>query len=183
MTRMTKNALALCLAALSLCGEHLPNPDQPRYTNDGQLILPENYREWIYLTSGLGMTYGLVEAANLVTGKRFDNVFVSPAAYRTFLETGSWPDKTVLIKEVRTSSSKGSINKGGAFQEELVELEAHVKDRTRFTTPWEFFVFTTATIAKPLGARSNCQVCHNAAGAVDSTFVQFYPTLKARGAK
>ena len=31
---------------------------EPRYTADGQLTRPDNYREWIYLSSGLGMTYG-----------------------------------------------------------------------------------------------------------------------------
>ena len=30
---------------------------QPRYTADGQLILPSDYREWVFLSSGLGMTY------------------------------------------------------------------------------------------------------------------------------
>ena len=27
----------------------------------------------------------------------FDNVFVNPAAYKAFVETGTWPDKTVLV--------------------------------------------------------------------------------------
>src|SRR5580698_3260720 len=30
---------------------------QPRYTADGQLALPSDYREWVFLSSGLGMTY------------------------------------------------------------------------------------------------------------------------------
>jgi hypothetical protein len=75
---------------------------QPEYTKDGQLVRPENYREWIYLSSGLGMTYGLVESAtNVVKGQRFDNVFVTPQAYRSFLQTGTWPDKTVFVMEVQ----------------------------------------------------------------------------------
>src|SRR5262245_19760122 len=32
--------------------------DSPRFTSDGKLFLPENYREWIFLSSGLGMSYG-----------------------------------------------------------------------------------------------------------------------------
>jgi hypothetical protein len=39
--------------------------------------------------------------------------------------------------------------------------------------------------AKPLPPNSACQTCHAKSGAVDETFVQFYPTLipaaKARG--
>ena len=183
---MNKKILAtLLMTCLTLTGEQ-PQPDEPRYTSDGQLVLPDNYREWIYLSSGLGMTYGIVEsAANLIAGQRFDNVFVTPKAYRSFLQTGTWPDKTMFIMEVRSSSSKGSINKGGHYQEEVVLIEAHVKDQARFSTKWEFFGFSTARTAKPLGATSSCQLCHSANGAVDGTFVQFYPTLspiaKAKG--
>jgi hypothetical protein len=119
-------------------------------------------------------------------GDRFDNVFVTPQAYRAFLATGTWPDKTMFIMEVRTSASKGSINKGGHFQEGLVGLEAHIKDESRFPSKWEFFAFSpTALTGKPLGAKSSCQTCHSTNGAVDNTFVQFYPTLlpiaKAKG--
>ena len=46
----------------------------------------------------------------------FDNVFVNPDAYRSFLQTGTWPDKTMLVLEVRGAQSKGSINKAGNYQ-------------------------------------------------------------------
>src|SRR5258706_9123723 len=68
--------------------------DGPQYTSDGLLVKPENYREWVYLTSGLGMNYG-APAENPNAAPFFDNVFVNPSAYRAFLRTGTWPDKTV----------------------------------------------------------------------------------------
>ena len=87
------------LACLSSASER-SRLDEPQYTSDGQLKLPANYREWIYLTSGLGMTYGFVEsAANTVMGERFDNVFVTPQAYKAFLATGTWPDIRFTRKE------------------------------------------------------------------------------------
>jgi Cytochrome P460 len=181
-----KVLLLFSLACLNLAGQQT-RPDEPEYTSDGQLKLPDNYREWIYLSSGLGMTYGFVESAtNTVMGDRFDNVFVTPQAYRAFLATGTWPDKTMFIMEVRTSASSGSINRGGHFQEGLVGLEGHVKDQSRFPAKWEFFGFgPTARTGKPQGAKSSCQACHSTNGAVDNTFVQFYPTLlpvaKAKG--
>jgi len=162
-------------------------PDEPRYTSDGQLIRPDNYREWIYLSSGLGMTYSAVGTAANALGERFDNVFVTPQAYKTFLETGTWPDKTMFVLELRSSASKGSINKGGHYQEEVVGFEVHLKDESRFpTTKWAFFEFgTSARTAQPLPSNSRCQTCHSMNGAVDQTFVQFYPTLipvaKAKG--
>ena len=127
------------------------------------------------------MTYGVVESgAQAAGGERFDNVFVTPQAYKTFLQTGTWPDKTMFILEVRSSSTKGSINRGGHYQEEVVGVEAHVKDGTRFPNKWAFFnLGTSAASAKPLPASSSCQTCHAKSGAVDDTLVQFYPTLRA----
>jgi hypothetical protein len=45
------------LAALILAGQ-TTSLDAPQFTSDGQLVLPKDYREWVYLSSGLGMTYG-----------------------------------------------------------------------------------------------------------------------------
>jgi hypothetical protein len=160
--------------------------DQPRYANDGRLMRPDNYREWIYLTSGLGMTYGVVDSTAAPAPQRFDNVFVTPQAYKAFMQTGAWPDKTMFALEVRNSATKGSINKGGHYQEGVTALEIHLKDQTRFPTKWAFFGFGASDqTGKPFPANSSCQTCHEKNGAVDETFVQFYPTLipvaKAKG--
>jgi hypothetical protein len=153
--------------------------DEPQYTGDGQLTRPDNYREWVFLSSGLGMTYGLVESAANVVSERFDNVFVTPQAYRAFLQSGTWPDKTMFALEVRNSATKGSINKGGHYQQGVAALEVHLKDQARFpATKWAFFGFDASSrTAKPFPANSACQTCHAKSGAVDETFVQFYPTL------
>ena len=160
--------------------------EEPRYTDKGELLRPDNYREWIYLSSGLGMTYGTVEANANPADQQFDNVFVTPAAYREFLKTGTWPDKAMFALEVRRSASKGSINNGGHYQEGLAAVEIHLKDASRFPIKWAFFGFGPADkTAKPFPAGSSCQTCHAKSGAVDQTFVQFYPTLipvaKAKG--
>jgi hypothetical protein len=176
---------AFSLICLNLPGQQ-PRPDEPRYTSDGQLMRPDNYREWIFLSAGLGMTYGLVESAPNPASLRFDNVFVTPQAYKSFLQTGTWPDKTMFALEVRYSTTKGSINKGGHYQEGVAAVEFHLKDQARFPTKWAFFGFSgSERTAKALPADSKCQTCHAKNGAVDETFVQFYPTLlpiaKAKG--
>ena len=126
--------------------------DEPRYTNDGQLTRPDNYREWIYLSSGLGMTYGVIESVANTFSERFDNVFVTPQAYKAFLQTGTWPDKTMFALEVRSSADKGSINKGGHYQDEIVALEIEVKDTSRFPNQWAYFGFGAgAQQAPPTG--------------------------------
>src|SRR2546428_1409646 len=139
-TRIMFVLLLMCLYS-KLPAQQTP-PDEPRYTSDGQFMRPDNYREWIYLSSGLGMTYAAAGTAVNALNERFDNVFVTPQAYKTFLETGTWPDKTVFVLELRSSASKGSINKGGHYQEEVVGFEVHLKDEGRFpATKWAFFEF------------------------------------------
>jgi hypothetical protein len=150
----------------------------PAYTKSGELLPPTDYRQWIYLTSGIDMSYA-PKAAGAEDHSMFDNVFVNPEAYRSFLQTGTWPDKTMLILEAREARNKGSINQHGHFQAGgVMDLEVHVKDEARFPGQWAFFSFDSASGNRtliPQGAP--CYTCHRAHAAVDTTFVQFYPTL------
>ncbi|MGK4003232.1 cytochrome P460 family protein [Sorangium sp. So ce1036] len=153
-------------------------PTDPRFTADGRLIRPDDYREWIYVTSGLGMSYGPETPPG---DPPFDNVFVHPDAYGVFKETGTWPDKTIFALELRGSAGEGSINEAGAYQTGLITLEASVKDEARFPEAWAYFGFgtpegTLAETAAPL-PKEACFNCHAQNAAVDNTFVQFYPTL------
>jgi Cytochrome P460 len=152
----------------------------PKFVQGNELVRPEGYREWIYLSSGLGMNYS---ARSQPGEPQFTNVFVTPEAYRQFIKSGTWPDRTLFVLEERDSSTKGSINKAGHFQTKLAGLVAEVKDESRFPEKWAFFTFTDAQgklkdTSKAL-PKSACWTCHNSNGAVDNTFIQFYPTLKA----
>lgn len=171
--------IVILLSSLSAIAPQAQSGAAPQFTSDGQLVRPDNYREWVYVSSGLGMTYSAAQTGgNAAVGDRFDNVFVTPQAYQAFLKTGGWPDKTMFILEVRESAIQGSINRGGRYQGAVVALEAHVKDEARFPNRWGFFELgVSARTAKPLPPNSNCQTCHAMHGAVDDTFVQFYPTL------
>jgi len=152
--------------------------DAPAYDKNGNMLPPANYREWVYLTSGIDMSYA-PQPAGAQDHSMFDNVFVNPAAYRSFLATGTWPDKTVMVLEAREARSKGSINQRGHFQAgDIMDLEVHVKDEARFPGKWAFFSFDSATgNGSLLPQHAACYTCHSAHAAVDTTFVQFYPTL------
>jgi hypothetical protein len=148
----------------------------PQYTSDGQMQLPEHYREWVYLTSGFDMSYN--PPMQMGDHHMFDNVFVNPAAYQAFQKTGTWPDKTILVLEGRGARSKGSINQKGSYQDGgVMAIEVHVKDETRFPGKWAFFGFGEGKTAKMIPTTTDCYSCHAAHAAVDTTFVQFYPTL------
>jgi hypothetical protein len=146
----------------------------PEYTSDGQMKVPEHYREWVYLTSGFDMSYSPEAAEHHM----FDNVFVNPEAYQAFLKTGTWPDKTMLVLENRGAESKSSINQRGNFQgTDVMGLEVHVKDHARFPGEWAFFGFGNKKTAKIIPQSASCYSCHSEHASVDTTFVQFYPTL------
>ena len=55
------------------------------------------------------------------------------------MNTGTWPDKTILVLEERGAQGKGSINRSGNFQADVMGLELHVKDEARFPGKWAFF--------------------------------------------
>ena len=172
------SALAV-VTALFGAGSLAAQRDQAaaRFDAEGRMLFPAEYREWIFLSAGRGMSYAPVAAEQ--PAPPFDNVFVNPAAYHAFLERGTWPDGTVLVLEIRGGTSHGSILQGGAFQTgEPLGIEVHVKDTPRFGGDgWAFFGFDGAQPADIVPRQANCYACHEANTAVDRTFVQFYPTL------
>lgn len=179
MRNLLKAALLTLLVsmfAFALVAAQSPSVASPEYTDDGQMKRPENYRQWVYLTTGFDMSYnpGLMSMDHHM----FDNVFVNPEAYQSFLQNGTWPDKTMMVLEVRKAEGKGSINQKGNFQgTEIMGLEVHVKDEARFPGKWAFFGFDGGKTAKMTPTAASCYSCHAEHGAVDTTFVQFYPTL------
>ena len=171
------------LPCLVLLGAAAAPPGQAdRFTADGRLRPPADYREWVFLSSGLDMAYTDNPAA---TGHAvFDNVFVDPASWTAFKATGHWPDGTVFILENRLGASQGSINRQGHFQSgEVLGLEAHVRDTTRFKGGWGFYALNGDAPAQVIERTAACYACHEAHGALDTTFTQFYPVARAIAVK
>ncbi len=76
-------------------------PGTPQYDANGRLLFPTDYREWVFLSSGLNMSYNPGPATAGMD--MFGNIFAPRAAYEAFKKTGVWPDKTVLILENRAA--------------------------------------------------------------------------------
>jgi hypothetical protein len=180
MKKVIVAVLALSYVAslgTTIDGQAPASGDGPQYANKTTLLRPPDYREWVFLSAGLGMEYNPIPGSN---NQSFGNVFVNPSSYRAFMKTGKWPDRTIFVLEFRASTGEGSINKAGRFQTQLVGLEAEVKD-SRFPDGWAFFNFsqkgTFTNTAEPLPVNAGCVECHTKNTAVERTFVQFYPTL------
>lgn len=153
--------------------------DGPVIMADMQLQFPAKYREWVYLGSGLDMSYNPKEESP--DHSMFNTVFVNPSSYRDFLKTGSWPNGTALLLEnsgaVHGGEKQASLNKHGLTQtSEIMGIEVHVKDSS-LPGGWGFYEFQGTKPAKLIPQTANCYSCHQQHAAVDTTFVQFYPAL------
>ncbi len=170
-------AAALCVAIVfGAAAQPAPSEvDEPQYDAQMRLMRPADYRDWVFLSSGLDMSYSQLPA--MANSHMFNNVFVPRAAYLAFKATGVWPDKTIVILENRGGAKDVSINKRGMVQTgDVMGLEAHVKD-ARLTGGWGFFSFDGDKPAQQIAHTAACYACHQDHAAADTTFVQFYPTL------
>jgi hypothetical protein len=153
----------------------LQQPDSNSTSSD-KINLPADYRTWIYLSSGLDMIYKeeqKMRTAFKADQPYFENVFVKPQAYQHFVQTGGWPDGTMFILERRFVGRKVSIDTTGSTQ---LGLDM-VVGSTKTNGNWTYYIFDKSGSGEPQ-PRASCWDCHHQHGAVDNTFVQFYPTLK-----
>ncbi|MEO8128211.1 MAG: cytochrome P460 family protein [Bryobacteraceae bacterium] len=178
----TASLAPLFLFTAALCAAE-PNMAQPKYTSDNQLIRPAGYREWMFIGSSLGMGYQEASASAADHPQQFHNIYVQPEAYRTYVATGKFPDKTMLVMEVISAGSNASINKKGKFEDSFVGIEAAVKDESKVAEKWAYYGFITADgkgrPAAKAFAKDSCWSCHNQHAEADNVFVQFYPVLRA----
>jgi hypothetical protein len=175
MLKVVAFAIAASTLAVALVVAH-PVKAADKAAPPATMPVPADYREWQYLTSGIDMTYTQAGAVGLTAEHKsvFDNVFVNPESYKVFKQTGTWPDNTTFVLENRIGEPNVSINKGGRTQNaEVSGLEIHRK----LNNEWAFYVIGNDHTEHLLPRPASCYTCHEAHAAVDTTFVQFYPTL------
>ncbi len=167
-----KIRMAVLLAAMAALGSGA-QPDGPVFTKDGNVVRPADYHSWVHLGSSLGLQY---EKTGSSRPPSFENVYVNPTSWTAFQKTGQWPDGTMFFLEIRASQTQGSLAVGGQFQGDVVASELEVKDSKRFPSGWAWFDLPKgAAEAAPVANQTPCLACHTANGAVEKTFVQFYP--------
>lgn len=164
----------------------------PQYTADGHLIRPTDFREWIFVGSSLGLSYFGAEPPD--RDPVFHHIYIQPEAYREYAESGTFPEKTMLIMENYSAGTKESNttaeilkdkkefqNLHGQFEDQRVGLEVALKDSEHFEDGWAYFMFGTGdTLRETAKAfpKATCWDCHNDHAADDNVFVQFYPVLR-----
>ncbi len=159
------------------------------FDSDGKLKLPTGYRRWVFVGAPLTPN-------GLNNGKagfpEYHHVYVERKNLDVYLKTGSFPDGTVIVKELTRvlnptfpDGSRTEPSGRGYFNGEFNGLDVTVKDSKRFanTNGWGFFNFghhplPYAESAKEASA-AECAGCHlSFVAKTDMTWIQFYPLLR-----
>jgi len=153
----------------------------PRYDKDGALLLPDDYRRWIFIGSSLGMSYS--EGAQGM--EMFHETLMEPTAYQHFVDTGTFREGTMLALILHGSGERVPPMRQGRFATEVHGVEMAVKDSSHRPEKWAYYNFggmmglRTAAQAMP---KASCHDCHAQHAKRDNVFLQFY-TMLAEAAK
>lgn len=147
------------------------------------LIRPEDYREWVFTGSSLGLNHreNLSEPDHM---EDFYHVtYIHPEAYKEFSQTGKFPEGTVMVLEILSQEKKKKPGLQGSYGKDYVAIEASVKDSKCFKDGWAYFAFNDddgklLDKAKAFASQS-CFACHDKKAETDHVFTQFYSVLRA----
>jgi hypothetical protein len=158
----------------------------PEYTTSGDLILPKNFHEWVYVGSPLTPNALNGGQANF---PEFHNVYIEPGSYEIYKKTNVFPEGTILFKELQLTLPKQNADGSraepsgvGFFPGPLNGADVTVKDSKRYagTGGWGYYNFNhhepKAPTAK-LKTKAECAFCHMASAKKDEVWTQFYPLL------
>jgi hypothetical protein len=148
--------------------------ETPRY--DGEtLVRPRGYERWVAVGASLGLGYSAEGSGH----EAFHQVLITPSAFDAFVESGAFPEGTMLALEIAAAGSSVLPARTGRFADVREVLELAVKDK-RQPSGWAYYSFGDGTraTARPFPA-SDCASCHRTHAQTDSVFTQFYPKLRA----
>jgi hypothetical protein len=150
----------------------------PQYDADGNLVLPEGYREWVLVGSSLGLSYAEGAQGRDV----FHATLMEPTAYRHVVATGEFREGTMLALVLQGIGTDAPPARSGRFASNVVGVELAVKDSSRVPEAWAYSAFggpmsggfRTAAAPQP---RARGHDCHAEHAARDLVFTQFYGLL------
>ena len=138
----------------------------PEYTASGDLILPKNFHEWIYVGSPL--------TPNALNGgmagfPEYHNVYIEPGSYEIYQKTNEFPEGTIFFKELQLTlpgqnpdGSRTEPSGRGYFPGPFNGADVTVKDSKRYadTSGWGYYNFNhhepkapTAKVKARIGMR------------------------------
>lgn len=157
----------------------------PHYDAEGNLRLPDGYRQWVLVGSSLGLSY----AEGAQGRQMFHATLMEPSAYRHFAETGEFREGTMLALVLQGVGTDAAPARQGQYATAVRAVEMAVKDAARLPEGWAYYDFGgplaggyRATAAPQ--PKNRCFDCHAEHAARDKVFTQFYGLLdEAAGAR
>lgn len=157
----------------------------PRYDGQGQLLLPQDWRRWVFAGSSLGLSYA--QGGPATAGmEMFHETLMEPTAYQHFVDTGTFREGTMLVLILHGTGEGALPARRGRFAAELHGVEMAVKDSTRRPEGWAYYNFggmsgiRNTAQAMP---KESCYNCHIEHARRDNVFLQFYPLLEQAAAR
>jgi len=184
---LTSSDAGAASGAPSRAQASIGTPDEavPVYDDEGRLLRPERFEEWVLVGTSIGLSYSEEETPARRGPDdppgRFHNVLMPGWALEAYRETGAFPERTMLALGIYDVGTSAPPRERGFYQGELVGLELHVKDSDRFETGWGFFGFDPDPAddrAEVVPSDRDCYTCHAEHAAQDDVFTQFYPLLR-----
>src|SRR5215471_3818090 len=117
------------------------------FDSDGKLKLPTGFRSWVFV--GAPLTPNALNNAK-AGFPEYHHVYVEKKNVDAYLETGSFPEGTLFVKELTRvlnptfpDGSRKEPSGRGYFNGEYNGIDVSVKDSKRFakTNNWGFFTF------------------------------------------
>jgi len=163
-----------------------PEDQLPRFAQRDQLVKPVGWEAWVMVGASTGLSYAAAPppAAGAAPGM-FHNVYVQPWAYREFVRTGAFPQRTMFVLSFYEASRKSTPARAGFYEGDRVPaIEVHLKQAGIDRSGWGFFGFgDSAATAAMIPGTAPCYSCHATEAAHDQVFTQFYPPLRERPAR
>jgi hypothetical protein len=159
----------------------------PEYLPDGSLLLPKNWRSWVFV--GAPLTPNALNGGE-ATFPEFHNVYIEPGSYAIYKRTGVFPEGTIMFKELQLTlpppefpdGSRNEPSGRGYFGGPFNGADVGVKDTKRYadTGGWGYYSFNHHEPKAPsakLKPKEECAACHIAHAKKDDVWTQFYPLL------
>jgi hypothetical protein len=169
----------------------------PEYTASGDLVLPKNFNEWVYvgspltpiaLNGGKKCPEPASDSSGPCTGfPEYHNVYIEPGSYEIYKQTKQFPEGTILFKELQLTlpaqnpdGSRTEPSGRGFFGGKFNGADVTVKDTKRFAASggWGYFNFNHHEPKAPTAKVTDCgHACHLGGAKKDEVWTQFYPLL------
>jgi hypothetical protein len=184
-----------------LSSSNAQTPSRPRYLPEynaaGDLLLPKNFHEWVYvgspltpiaLNGGKACPEPTTDADQPCTGfPEYHNVYIEPGSYEIYTRTNKFPEETIIFKELQLTlpgqnpdGSRTEASGRGFFGAKFNGADVTVKDTKRFAASggWGYFNFNHHEPKAPTAKVTECgHSCHLGGAKKDEVWTQFYPLL------